>query len=99
MLAHLGLLAPVLDKLASVMVKVAIKTMSAPCPALYTLTPLDSSSNLPLQITLTTTILLSIFCYTNAGSKMLKPSSRIGIDTFIEIRRDLYKEENIPHIA
>ncbi|KAJ9051292.1 hypothetical protein DSO57_1005879 [Entomophthora muscae] len=77
MLAHLGLFAPVLEKLTSVMIKVAIDSMSAPWPALYTLTPSDSSSNLPLQITLTATILLSTLCYTNAGSKMLKLSSRI----------------------
>ncbi|KAJ9074383.1 hypothetical protein DSO57_1007231 [Entomophthora muscae] len=79
MLAHLGLFAPILEKLASFMVKVAINSMSASWPTLYMLTPSDSSSNLPLQITLTAMILLSIFCYTNAGSKMLKPSSRIGI--------------------
>ncbi|KAJ9079268.1 hypothetical protein DSO57_1037141 [Entomophthora muscae] len=79
MFAHLGLFAPVLEKLASVMVKVAIDSMSASWPALYTLAPLDSSSNLPLQITLTATILLSIFFYTNVGIKMLTPSSRIGI--------------------
>ncbi|KAJ9073509.1 hypothetical protein DSO57_1015839 [Entomophthora muscae] len=79
MLAHLGLFAPVLEKLASVMIKVAIDFMSTPWPALYTLTPLDSSSNFPLQIILTATILLSTFCYTNVGSKMLKLSSIIGI--------------------
>ncbi|KAJ9090237.1 hypothetical protein DSO57_1039598 [Entomophthora muscae] len=79
MFAHLGLFAPALEKLASVMVKFAINSMSASWPALYTLTPSDSASNLPLQITLTATILLSIFCYTNAGSKMLTLSSRIGI--------------------
>ncbi|KAJ9068695.1 hypothetical protein DSO57_1026124 [Entomophthora muscae] len=79
MFAHLGLFAPVLEKLVSVVVKVAIDSMSASWPALYTLTPLDSSSNLPLQIILIATNLVTIFCYTNADSKMLMPSSRIGI--------------------
>ncbi|KAJ9058122.1 hypothetical protein DSO57_1015544 [Entomophthora muscae] len=79
MMAHLGLFAPILKRLASVAIKVAINSMAATWPALSLSTPSDSLSNLPLQITCLLTILLSIFSYTTMGSKMLKPSSQFGL--------------------
>ncbi|KAJ9058694.1 hypothetical protein DSO57_1009773 [Entomophthora muscae] len=78
-MAHLGLFAPILERLASIAIKVAIDSMAATWPALYMLTPSDSLSNLPLQITCLLTISISIFCYTAIGSKMLKPSSQFGL--------------------
>ncbi|KAJ9082696.1 hypothetical protein DSO57_1039764 [Entomophthora muscae] len=79
MMAHLGLFAPILKRLASVAVKVAINSMAATWPALSLSTPSDSLSNLPLQITCILTISLPIFSYTTMGSKMLKPSSLFGL--------------------
>ncbi|KAJ9070347.1 hypothetical protein DSO57_1008921 [Entomophthora muscae] len=79
MMAHLGLFAPILERLASVAVKVAVDSMTTTWPALYMLTPSDSLSNLPLQITCFLTISITIFCYTAIGSKMLKLSSQFGL--------------------
>ncbi|KAJ9051225.1 hypothetical protein DSO57_1006477 [Entomophthora muscae] len=76
---HLVLFAPVFGRLAFIMFKVAIDYMAATWPALYMLTPLDSFSNLPLQINCILTIFNFIFCYTNTGAKMIKLSSQFGL--------------------
>ncbi|KAJ9062817.1 hypothetical protein DSO57_1006594 [Entomophthora muscae] len=76
---HLGLFAPVFDRLAFIVFKAAIDTMAAPWPVLYLLTPSDSFSNLPLQIICLLTISTTIFCYTTIGSKMLKLSSQFDL--------------------
>ncbi|KAJ9064643.1 hypothetical protein DSO57_1028332 [Entomophthora muscae] len=79
MMAHLGLFAPILERLASVPVKVAVDSMAATWPALYMATPSDSFLNLTLQFTCLLKISISIFCYTTTGSKMLKTSSQFGL--------------------
>lgn len=79
MIALLGLVAPILEKLAFVMVKVAVSFLTTPWPALYMLFPLDFYTDLPLQIIFAMTISHSIFCYTLSGTKMLKLSSQFDL--------------------
>ncbi|KAJ9050159.1 hypothetical protein DSO57_1016987 [Entomophthora muscae] len=76
---YLGLLAPVLERLAVVADKVAVDSMAATWPALYMLMPSDLFSNFPLQVICLLKISTSIFCYTTIGSKMLNLSSQFGL--------------------
>ncbi|KAJ9049588.1 hypothetical protein DSO57_1022828 [Entomophthora muscae] len=78
MMAHLGLFAPVFERLAFVIIKVAIDSTAKTWPTLYMPIPSDSFSNLPLQIICLLIISISILCYTTQESKMLKLSSQFG---------------------
>ncbi|KAJ9085100.1 hypothetical protein DSO57_1017270 [Entomophthora muscae] len=83
MLAHLGLFAPILEKLASVMVKVAVDFLMAPWPTLYIPVPTDISSNFLLKIICSLTIFITFFCYKALGAKMLQLSSQLNSLTVV----------------
>ncbi|KAJ9051743.1 hypothetical protein DSO57_1002006 [Entomophthora muscae] len=69
---HLMLFAPVLERLDSVMVKVAVYSLATPWSALYMPVFIDTSSNLPLQIIYIRTILLdnSVINHSLAGGPL-----------------------------
>ncbi|KAJ9054668.1 hypothetical protein DSO57_1011670 [Entomophthora muscae] len=68
------------------MVKAVINSFAAPWPTLYKLPPMDSSSNLSLQIIGALKISISIFCYTTTGSKMLKLFSQFDLLLFKQLK-------------
>ncbi|KAJ9071090.1 hypothetical protein DSO57_1000765 [Entomophthora muscae] len=68
MIALLWLFAPILENLASVMIKEAVNSLATSWPTLYMLTPPNSYYDLPSKIILALTIFISIFCYTSPGA-------------------------------